>query len=167
VSNHDKNAWDGTEFEQFADGLLCALVLSFTGDGMPLIYNGQEAASPKRLAFFERDPIEWREHPLRDMYRQLINLKKTNSALANGAWGALMRHIPNSAPSKVFSFVRQHATNKVFVLLNFSAQAQEVECSGHLHHGSYQAYFTQQNVEIRASSKIKLDAWGYTVLVGQ
>jgi glycosidase len=167
VSNHDKNTWDGTEFEQFADGLHCALVLSFTGDGMPLIYNGQEAASPKRLAFFERDPIEWREHPISDMYRQLINLKKTNSALANGASGALMRHIPNSVPSKVFSFVRQHANNKVFVLLNFSAQAQEVECFGHLHHGSYQAYFTQQNVEIGATSKIKLDAWGYSVLVGQ
>jgi hypothetical protein len=87
--------------------------------------------------------------------------------LANGQWGALMRHIANSAPSAVFSFVRQHANNKVFVLLNFSAQTQEVACTGHLHHGRYQEYFTQQNVDIRANSKIKLDAWGYTVLVGQ
>jgi hypothetical protein len=49
VSNHDKNAWEGTEFEQFGDALEAAIVLSVVGEGMPLIYNGQEAESTKRL----------------------------------------------------------------------------------------------------------------------
>ena len=63
VSNHDKNAWEGTEFEQFGDGLEAAMVLSVISEGMPLVYNGQEAGYDKRLEFFERDPIQWREHP--------------------------------------------------------------------------------------------------------
>ena len=76
VSNHDKNAWDGTEFEQFGPGLEAAIVLSVVGEGMPLIYNGQEAGNTKRLAFFERDPIAWKQHPNGDLYRRLFALKK-------------------------------------------------------------------------------------------
>ena len=72
VSNHDKNAWEGTEFEQFGDGLDAAVVLSVVGDGMPLIYNGQEAGNTKRIEFFDRDPIEWREHPSGDLYRRRL-----------------------------------------------------------------------------------------------
>ena len=32
VSNHDKNAWEGTEFEQFGDALEAAIVLSVVGE---------------------------------------------------------------------------------------------------------------------------------------
>ena len=96
VSNHDKNAWEGTEFEQFGDGLEAAIVLSVVSEGMPLIYNGQEAGNDKRLAFFERDPIEWQEHPHGDLYRRLFALKKANTALWNAPWGARMVHVPNS-----------------------------------------------------------------------
>ena len=88
VSNHDKNAWDGTEFEQFGEGLHAAMVLSVLGEGMPLIYNGQEAGSAKRLAFFEKDPIEWQEHENGNFYAKLIALKKSHSALHNAHWGA-------------------------------------------------------------------------------
>jgi hypothetical protein len=35
VSNHDKNAWEGTEYEQFGDALEAAIVLSVVSDGMP------------------------------------------------------------------------------------------------------------------------------------
>jgi len=49
VSNHDKNSWDGTEFEQFGPGLEAAMVLSFVGEGIPLIYNGQEAGTQAAL----------------------------------------------------------------------------------------------------------------------
>ena len=46
VTNHDKNAWEGTEFELFGQGLEAAIVLSVVGEGMPLVYNGQEAGNP-------------------------------------------------------------------------------------------------------------------------
>ena len=34
-------------------------VLSFTGEGIPLVHNGMEACNMKRLEFFEKDPIDW------------------------------------------------------------------------------------------------------------
>ena len=63
VSNHDKNAWEGTEYEQFGDALPAAIVLSVVGEGIPLVYNGQEAGSDKRLEFFAKDVITWRTDP--------------------------------------------------------------------------------------------------------
>ena len=49
VSNHDKNSWEGTEYEQFGDALEAVIALSATSEGMPLLYNGQEAGNTKRL----------------------------------------------------------------------------------------------------------------------
>ena len=68
ASNHDKNAWEGTQFELFGDALEATIALSVIGEGLPLIYNGQEAGNTKRLAFFEKDPIEWRPHAIGDLY---------------------------------------------------------------------------------------------------
>ena len=166
VSNHDKNSWDGTEFEQFGAGLEAAIVLSVVGEGMPLIYNGQEAGNLKRLAFFEKDPIQWRDHPLGDLYRQLFTLKRENTVLWNGAWGALMVHVPNSSPARVFSFVRRNERDKVFAVLNFSAEPQSVTFEERLYRGTYTDYFSQESVELTGSTRLALEPWGYRVFVG-
>ena len=49
VSNHDKNSWEGTEFEQFGDALEAAIGAAVVGEGMPLIYSGQEAGNDRWL----------------------------------------------------------------------------------------------------------------------
>jgi len=165
VSNHDKNSWDGTEFEQFGAGLHAAMVLSMTGDGMPLIYNGQEAGNPKRLKFFEKDPIEWREHPNGEMYRKLIALKTKNTALWNGHWGATMVQVVNSAPQQVFSFVRQNSADKVFVVLNFSGAARTVTFKDGPFPGKYTEYFSGRAATLDAAAKLELEPWGYRVFV--
>jgi len=64
TENHDLNSWDGSAPERFGPALEAAIVLSFVSEGMPLIYNGQEARNEKRLEFFEKDPIAWRPHPM-------------------------------------------------------------------------------------------------------
>ena len=165
VSNHDKNAWEGTEFEQFGDALDASIVLSVIGEGMPLMYNGQEAGNPKRLKFFEKDQIDWRPHPQGELYRKLFALKRGNTALWNGAWGATMQHVPNSAPTKVFSFVRQNDRDKVFALMNFSAESQSVVFSDTLHHGAYADALSAEKVKFDGTSRLTLPPWGYRVFV--
>ena len=165
VSNHDKNAWEGTEFEQFGDGLKTAMVLSVIGEGMPLVYNGQEAGNFKRLEFFERDPIEWRSHPNGELYKSLFALKKANTALWNARWGARMINVPNSAPLEVFSFIRQNDGDKVFAVLNFSAQRQRVAFQERLYCGKYLDYFAERPVELGESFRLTLEPWDYRVFV--
>lgn len=164
VSNHDKNSWEGTEFEQFRDGLEAAIVLSVVSEGIPLIYNGQEAGNTKRLKFFEKDPIEWRPHPHADFYRRLFALKKANSALWNASWGARMIQVVNDAPAKVFSFVRQNERDKVLALFNFSAQPQAVTLTDGPFAGRYTDFATGRPRALAAGAKVELPPWGWVVL---
>jgi len=165
VTNHDKNAWDGTEYELFGPGVEPAIVLSATGEGMPLIYGGQEAGNKRRLAFFDRDPIEWRDHPIGGLYRKLLRLRKSNTVLHNGAWGARMIHVPNDHPDRVLSFVRQNSVDKVFVVINFSGTRREVEFTESLFAGTYRDLFEDVEVDLGADAVIDLEPWSYKVFV--
>jgi len=142
VSNHDKNAWDGTEYEMFGDAVHAAIVLSVIGEGMPLLYNGQEAGNDKRLEFFEKDPIVWREHPMAEFYRSLFALKHATSCLWNAAWGARMVNVRNSASKQVLSFVRADAASRVFCVLNLSPAEQKVTFGPGPHLGRWREHFT-------------------------
>lgn len=165
VSNHDANSWEGTEFERFGAMLPAAMVLSFVSEGIPMIYNGQEAGYDKRLAFFERDPIVWQPHENGELYKQLIQLKKSYSPLWNSTWGARMIPVHNSAERKVLSFVRQNQEQAVFAVFNLSAEPQEVSFDLHLHHGNFTEYFTQQAITFSAETTLVLPAWGYQIFV--
>lgn len=166
VSNHDKNAWEGTEYEQFGDALEAAIVLSVVSDGMPLIHNGQEAGNDRRLQFFERDPITWRDHPMAEFYRGLFTLKRQNTALWNGRWGARMVNVPNDAHSSALSFVRQNDHDGVLAVFNLSPEPRTVTCSGGPQAGRWTDYTSGEQVEVGDRWSVDLPAWGWRVLLG-
>nr|WP_294849094.1 alpha-amylase family glycosyl hydrolase [uncultured Sphingomonas sp.] len=126
TSNHDENAWAGTEFERFGPALNNAFALLFTSEGIPLVYNGQEAGNDKRLKFFERDPIVWKDHPNGALIRDWIQFRKAHPALDNAPWGGRMLKVENSDATKVFSFVRAKNGDAVFVAQNYSADPKTV-----------------------------------------
>ena len=164
ISNHDSNAWEATQFEAFGDALESAIVLSVIGEGIPMIYNGQEAGNTKRLAFFERDPIEWQAHPIGQLYQKLFALKKENSVLWNGKWGAPMIPVANNNNKHVLSFVRQNDTDKVFAVFNMSAKPQTVTLAPDtLYAGQYQDFFAQQQVTIKSNSTFELAPWQFHI----
>ena len=165
VSNHDKNAWEGTMWEQFGEGLEAAIVLSVVGEGMPLIYNGQEAGNKKRLEFFEKDPIQWQSHPIGSLYQKLFALLKQNTALWHANWGTTMIKVPNSNENDIFSFVRQNEKDKVFAVFNFSGKEQTVELGETLYHGNYTDFVTGESTALDASSTLTMKPWGYKVYV--
>jgi len=165
VTNHDMNAWDGTMFERFGDGLEAAIVLSVIGEGLPLIYNGQEAGNDKRLDFFERDPIAWRPHPIGELYKRLFALLHENTALWHDDHGGRMIRVWNSEPDKVLSFVRANEEDGVFAVINFSAEARKVSFESSLHHGRYRDYFGGDELLVGADTSLELDPWAYRILV--
>ncbi|WP_081990232.1 alpha-amylase family glycosyl hydrolase [Psychroserpens sp. Hel_I_66] len=165
TSNHDMNAWEGTMFEQFGDGLEAAIALSVVGEGMPLIYNGQEAGNSKRLEFFEKDAIKWQEHAIGDLYKKLFALMKNNTALWHANWGARMIKIPNNFESEVLSFVRQNENDKVFAVFNFSNEKKSVEFKESLFFGDYKDFETNESVTLDNTSKMDLEPWDYKILV--
>jgi len=165
VTNHDQNSWHGTEFERFGPALNNAIVLSFVGEGIPLIYNGAEAGNERRLQFFERDPIRWREHPNGGLFRRLIALKTGNRALWNAPWGGRMIHVPNDREQKVLTFVRASGGNRVFAAMNFSAEPQTIRLGPAAHPGRYRDWSSRAAVEVREGATMRLEPWSYRVLL--
>lgn len=165
VDNHDKNSWDNTMFERFGDYLEACIVLTVMAEGMPLIYSGQEAGLDKVLAFFDKDLIPWQDHALGDLYQTLFALKHQNQALWNGCWGGKMVPVPNDQPQAVLSFVRQKASDKVFVILNFSSTKQIVTFSGEIQFGNYKELFSEELKTMTAETTIEIEPFAYRVYV--
>ncbi|MEJ2257836.1 MAG: alpha-glucosidase C-terminal domain-containing protein, partial [Woeseiaceae bacterium] len=105
------------------------------------------------------------EHPTGDLYRKLFALKKVNTALWNGQWGATMVRIWNSAPNKVLSFVRENEQDKVFALINFSPDKQSVTLLDGPFGGTYRDYFSGESFTVSADTELVIPPWGYRVLV--
>jgi len=123
TSNHDFNSWHGTDAELYGPAYPALAVLSFTLPGMPLIYGGQEARLDKRLAFFEKDAIDWKQKELQPFYTELLSLKRKNPALANGQYGAPVQLL-DVGNEQLLAFRRVAGSNQVRVVVNLSAEPQ-------------------------------------------
>jgi glycosidase len=164
ITNHDENSWQGTEYERMGEAVKTFATLTFTIEGIPLLYSGQEAGLNKRLLFFEKDTINWSNLEMQKYYQSLISLKKSNEALWNGTAGAPMVFVETSAPQQVLAFIREKDKNQVLAVFNLSAQP--VEATIQLPQaGDYQEYFSGETTTLEKGSTIKLDKWGYQVFV--
>ena len=164
TDNHDENTWNGTVFERLGNAAETFAVLTYLIPGMPLIYSGQEAGNNKRLEFFEKDPIEWLEHPFFELYKNLNDLRKNNKALWSGTKGGGFCNIPNSQPEAVLMFTREKDDNKLLAVFNLSPNFVEVELETAMSDGSYKEIFTNSLYEWGSSAKrIKLKPWDYKV----
>lgn len=117
TSNHDENSWNGTEYEKYGNTAKAWAVFTITWQGMPLIYSGQEIPNTKRLLFFDKDVIEWKEPmALHDFYRTLLQLRKGNKAIRQGETFIL----PSQNDNQLMAYLRRNENDVVLVLLNLS-----------------------------------------------
>ena len=77
--------------------------------GIPMLYNGDEVCLPKRLEFFEKDPIDWSADPqgMTDFYKELIALRDEHSCLWISPWAGSMSVLPTDHPEQIFAFERE------------------------------------------------------------
>ncbi len=163
IDNHDENSWAGTVDDRLGEGHEAFAVLIATVNGMPLLYNGQEAGLDKMLEFFEKDQIDWSDLEYEDFYQKLLSLKHSNRALWNGIEGGPMNRVKTSDDLKVFAFTRQNEDDKVFVITNLSDQPVSVELQSGEYAGTYMELFTDETLTIDENVTMELDAWGYKV----
>jgi glycosidase len=123
TSNHDQNSWHGHDGEIYGAAFPAMAVLAATLPGMPLTLGGQEAGLNKRLAFFEKDTMDFTGLQHEALYAALLKLKHENPALWNGQYGADVELLA-TGNSKVFAFQRSQSGNAVAVVVNVSGSAQ-------------------------------------------
>ena len=163
TSNHDENSWNGTVFERLGDGAeACAVVTCLVPD-MPLVYTGQEAGNTKRLSFFERDPVEWKDNKMFNIYSKLFQLKKENKALLNGERGGEMIFLKSSDEENIFAFTRSSGKDKVLAVFNLSEHPIEFDLIGESLQGSFKNLFTGKLESFLSKESFRLNAWDYRV----
>ncbi len=164
IDNHDKNSWEGTPQSNFGEGLKAVTVFTFMMDGIPLIYNGQEAGLSRSLEFFEKDPIEWQLHDNEDFYAKMLNLKHKNQALWNGKFGGEIVRIMNDKMDQVVSFVREKNGHKVLVFINLSNDSIVVQFDTSFDKGNYLNLFSDAAQQVDETMVIEMVPWDYLVL---
>jgi glycosidase len=163
TSNHDENSWNGTEFERLGDGVETFAVLTCVIPDMPLVYSGQEAGNTKRLSFFDKDTIEWKDYKLFNIYSKLFQLKKSNDALFNGDRGGKMTFIQSTLKDNIFAFTRISGRDKVLAIFNLSDRPLEFELHGETLQGSYKNYFTGKLESFVSKESFNMNPWEYRI----
>ncbi len=163
TENHDQNSWDGVAAEIYGTAYEAGIALSFTGPGLPLIYNGQEADNDRQLKFFERDPIVWREGKHAALLAKLIALKTAYSALHNGRFGAALVEVPTDATADVFAFTRGAEGERVFAVFNLSPRPQQVAFEHARHHGRYADALSGEAMTFAGGETLALAPWDYRI----
>jgi alpha-amylase len=164
TSNHDENTWNGTEYEKYGDAAEVLAVFSFTWNGIPLIYSGQELPNHKRLLFFDKDVIEWTGHYAKhDFYKTLLHLHKNNPALRAGDRIAGTHILNSNAGDAVMTYLRRKGESEVLVILNFSRHAIDYVLADDQPGGIFKNVFTGEQLQVQFNSRFELKPWQYLV----
>ncbi len=163
ISNHDENSWNGSELERLGLALEAFAVLIFTLPGMPLLYSGQEAGNPKRLSFFEKDAIEWKEDKMFPLYRKLIALRQHNSALHSIESRENFVILQTDKNDNVWAFARKESGKTIIVAVNLSPDMVDAEIKTDDLSGIYHDFFLDIPVFIGRQHILKLNGWGYCI----
>ncbi len=164
TTNHDENSWNGTEYEKYNGAALAMAVFTLTWDGIPLIYSGQEIPNVRRLAFFEKDELDWKPKlKLESFYKTLLGLRKSNPALNAGSNTGLT-YLLNCSFEFIFAFLRREGVRQVLVVLNLSAEPIQLDLHDQRVHGVFQEVFEEKVYDFAQSRKLDLKAWGWLVM---
>jgi glycosidase len=118
--NHDENSWQGSAIERLHYFLEPLTVLTFTLPGMPMIYTGQEAGNYRRLKFFDKDEIEWKEDKMTGLFQKLSDLKKRNKSLWTGQEGGGFDILESKYPNSIAAYKRTCGDHEVIVITNLN-----------------------------------------------
>lgn len=104
-----------------------AFALQFAFPGAPAVYYGDEIGlaggkDPENRAAFPWEPARW-DRTLRDWVKHLITLRKEQEVLRRGEMGRLLV----DDGRRCYGFQRELEGRRVVVLLNASAEAQEID----------------------------------------
>lgn len=164
TSNHDENAWNGTEYERLGDAVETFAALTYILPGMPLIYNGQEYDLHKRLKFFEKDTIPHNMGKMFGVYEKLGKLKNENPALNGGMEKASYERVKTSDDLNILAFKREKDGRKVYYIANLSSTPKKFTLSIS---GRYENYMHGEQVSFADGGEpyFEFQPWEYWILV--
>jgi alpha-amylase len=166
TTNHDENSWNGTEFEKYGSMFKALAVFSFTWNGIPLLYSGQELGNTKRIDFFDKDTIvagPWATE-LTGFYQSLIKLKSTHPALRAGDTAVSTFRLTTTDDRHVLAYLRKYGEREVLVVLNLSDQGDlHFDISSSEVTGIFKNAFSGAANDFTREKSFELQAWEFAV----
>ena len=164
TTNHDENTWSGSEYERLGAASVDAFtVLTYTIPGMPLTYTGQEEPLKKRLKFFDKDTVGFKNYAHKDLITKLNELKRCNTALWSINYNGGFQGLRNTNTNTIFSFVRTKKKTQVVCVLNLSPKEQTFKITDEVV-GEFSTYLGE-TVSFEKDAVNNLKPWGYSVMV--
>ena len=115
ITNHDVNGSDGTPLKLFGGttGSMAAFVVAAYMKSVPMIYNGQEVATPFQLTFpFTSAKLTWVPNPaVTNQYKAVIAFRNNSTAIKNGT-------LTSYSNADICAFTKEVVGEKVFVISN-------------------------------------------------
>lgn len=163
VTNHDRNTWDGTEFERYGAAVKSFATLTYVWPGMPLIYTGQEVGMNRRLEFFVKDtPPVKEKNEWYAFYKSLNDLKHNSKALRAGEQGGEVK-VYETNNENVLVVSRILDNEEILYIGNISKDEVSFHFTEDAPEGEFENYFTKEKVLVPA--ELNLAAWDYLLLV--
>ncbi|RYZ24107.1 MAG: DUF3459 domain-containing protein [Chitinophagaceae bacterium] len=160
TSNHDENSWNKADYGTMPGAVHAPFaVLAFTQERtVPLIYSGQEEPVRDSLSFFYKDTIHFRSYARAGFYRQLLDLRRSNPAMASDAQYIKLQTTNDDA---LYAFERRKGNSKVLVILNLSAQPQQLGWKSQPSQAVWYNVFGYINEPL--DKGFAIEPWGYAV----
>jgi glycosidase len=159
LTNHDVNSSDGTPLDLFGGkkGSMAAFVMVAYMKGIPMIYNGQEVATPIRLTFpFTSTNVNWAINPdVTQEYKKIISFRNKSEAVRRG-------NLTSYSSDDVCVFTKTLGTKKVLVLSNFRNKQITYSFPTELADSSWKDAFEGSRVQLQKN--ITLEPYAYMVL---
>ncbi len=164
TSNHDENSWNGTSFEKYNGYVKALSVFNATWHGIPLIYSGEELPLGKRLAFFDKDVIDWNgDVALHDFYNSLLTLRRKSKAITAGKLSKPVC-MGGAIQKKILAFSRRMDNSVLIVLINMDDKGVEFHFSTEHIHGHYTNIFSGEKQYLGEGGIVSLEPGEYLVL---
>ena len=147
------------DIEKYGIAAKAWAVFTLTWNGQSLIYSGQELPNHKRLAFFEKDEIQWTSVTplLHDFYKTLLTARKQFPVLAAGSIFNL------STDNAVMAYLKEAQGQTALVILNLSPERHQVHIVHDAFNGKFTNLFSRLNFEFNGDSQFELMPGEYIV----
>ena len=163
TSNHDENSWNKADYGIFPGPSYApfAIFTQTMKNALPLIYSGQEEPVLRKIEFFEKDSIAFREYKRSAFYKTLLDLRAHSRALLEP--DAEFIRINAGDPHTVYSYIRQNGNEKLLVMLNFSGKEEPVILTDASIIGPVTNVFNNEKNDLKPGTQFNLEPWGYRV----
>lgn len=158
TTNHDM-AFDKSPIQVYGgeQAAFSAFVIATTMGGSPMIYSSQEIGYAQPLSFFDHNPLNWNSNvPYCRQYQTLMAAYQVSDALRKG-------ELRTYDTGKVATFSRKSLKEKVLVMVNTSASAQQAKVP--IEFALENAHSLTSNTSITLPSVLTMEAYQYNIWI--